>query len=72
MEKALRDVAQRDLQGRGTHKHNAPGTIETNSPEVQRLIAVSAHLIRQLREDQKREVRELMRMIGLGTVASHI
>ena len=72
VEEALRDVAHRHLQGRGTHKHNAPGTIETNSPEVQRLIAVSAPLIRQLREDQKREVRELVRMIGLGTVASHI
>ena len=72
VEGALRDVAHRHLQGRGTHKHNAPGTIETNSPEVQRLIAVSAPLIRQLREDQKREVRELVRMIGLGTVASHI
>jgi hypothetical protein len=72
VEKTLRYVAQRHLQGRGTHAHNPPGTIETYSPEVQRLIAVSAPLIRQLREDQKREVREPVRMIGLGTVASHI
>jgi hypothetical protein len=32
----------------------------------------STPLIREIREDQKREVRELVRMIGLGTVASHI
>jgi hypothetical protein len=28
--------------------------------------------LQQLRDDQKREVRELVRMIGLGTVSSHI
>jgi hypothetical protein len=72
VEEALRDVAHQHLQRRGTHKNNAPGKIETNSPEIQRLIAVSVPLIRQLREDQKREVRELVRMIGLGTVASYI
>ncbi len=72
VEEALRDVAHRHLQGRGIHKNKAPGAIETNSPEIQRLIVVSVPLIRVLREDQKREVRELMRMIGLGTVASNI
>jgi hypothetical protein len=71
VEEALRDVAQRHLR-HGTHRNKAPGKIETNSPEIKRLIAVSEPLIRQLREDQKREVRELVRMIGLGTVASNI
>jgi hypothetical protein len=29
-------------------------------------------LIRELREDQKRELRQLVRMIGLGSVALQI
>ena len=71
VESALRDVARRHLQGSGNQNGAAP-RIEVSSPEVQRLIGASVPLIKQLREDQKREVRELIRMIGLGTVASHI
>jgi hypothetical protein len=69
VESALREVARRHLR-RSTRgmKHR----IEVSSPEVQRLIEASVPLIRELREDQKREVRGLVRMIGLGTVASQI
>jgi hypothetical protein len=44
----------------------------SNSPEVQRLIETATPLILQLREDQKREVRQLVRIIGLQTIASQI
>ena len=47
--------------------------IDINSPEVQKLIwAAMPLLMRQLREDQKREVRKLVRVIGLEQVASQI
>lgn len=69
VEVALRDVARRHL-GRG--KKGVTPKIDVSSPEVQRLIEVAAPLVRQLREDQKREVRQLVRMIGLETVASRI
>ena len=71
VEEALRDVARRHLQDHVTHQNGAR-IMEVNSPEVKRLVEASAPLIRELREDQKRELRELVRMIGLGTVASHI
>jgi hypothetical protein len=69
VEAALRDVAQR--HGQGTQRNSAWVT-DVNSPEVQRLIQVSVLLIRELREEQKRELRQLVRMIGLGSVALHI
>jgi len=42
------------------------------SPEVQRLIETAMPLIQQLSNDQKREVRQLVRIIGLETVAAQI
>ena len=71
VEAALRAVVQRHLQRRGTDQNGA-WVMDVNSPDVQRLVHASAPLIRELREDQKRELRQLIRMIGLGTVASHI
>ncbi len=71
VEDALREVARRHFQGR-IPKHSESKRFETNSAEVQRLIAVSVPFIKNLREDQKRDLRELVRMIGLGTVASYI
>jgi hypothetical protein len=71
VEEALRDVARRHLQGHGRLQNSAPA-MDVKSPEVQRLVQVSVPLIRELREDQKRELRQLVRMIGLGTVALHI
>ena len=71
VEEALRDVVRRHLQVRGTPQNRVP-IVDVKSPDVQRLVQVSVPLIRELREDQKRELRQLVRMIGLGTVASHI
>jgi hypothetical protein len=72
VEEALREIAQRHLQHLGTNADRTGLKIYANSPEVQRLIEASVPLIQRLREDQKREVRALVRMIGLGTVASQI
>lgn len=68
VEAALREVARTHLRGRTGGTPN----IDVNSPEVQRLIWAAMPLIRQLREDQKREVRQLVRVIGLSQVAAHI
>jgi hypothetical protein len=71
VEAALRDVAKtqlRDLRRTASGKVN----IDTNSPEVQRLIWAAMPLLTQLREEQKREVRKLVRVIGLDQVASQI
>ena len=68
---ALRDIGRRYFQRRGQHQ-NAALKVDVNSPEVQRLIETATPLILQLREDQKREVRQLVRIIGLQTIASQI
>jgi hypothetical protein len=68
---ALRDVGRRYFQSRRQHQ-NAARKIDVNSPEVQRLIETAMPLIQQLSNDQKREVRQLVRIIGLETVASQI
>jgi hypothetical protein len=68
---ALRDIGRRYFQRRSQHQ-NAALKVDVNSPEVQRLIETATPLILQLREDQKREVRQLVRIIGLQTIASQI
>ena len=68
---ALRDIGRRYFQRRKPHQ-NAALKVDVNSPEVQRLIETATPLILQLREDQKREVRQLVRIIGLQTIASQI
>ena len=68
---ALRDVAGQYFH-RPRKRQNAASKIDVNSPQVQRLIEAALPFLQQLRDDQKRELRELVRMIGLGTVASHI
>lgn len=67
---ALRDVGRRYFPRR----HHYPKTekVDVNSPEVQRLIETATPLILHLSEDQKREVRQLVRIIGLETVATRI
>lgn len=47
-------------------------TIEADSAEVEQLKAAAMPLLAQLREEQKREVRALARIIGLEAVASQI
>src|SRR5262245_21307944 len=47
-------------------------SIDPNSSEVQRLKSAAIPLIMTMREDQKREVRALARLMGLEAVASQI
>jgi len=68
---ALRDIGRRYFQPRHRHQ-NVARKIDVNSAEVRRLIEAAMPLILQLSEDQKREVRQLVRIIGLETVASQI
>ena len=53
------------------HATGAP-PIDPDSAEVQQLKSAAMPLLFQLREDQKREVRTLARLIGLEKVASLI
>jgi len=46
--------------------------IDPDAEEVQQLKSAAMPLLFQLREDQKREVRQLARLIGLEKVASLI
>jgi hypothetical protein len=71
VEAALRDVVRTQLRGT---RHVVAGkvNIDTNSPEVQKLIWAAMPLLMRLREDQKSEVRKLARVIGLEQVASQI
>jgi hypothetical protein len=46
--------------------------IDPDAAEVQQLKTAAMPLLVQLREDQKREVRLLARLIGLEQVASQI
>jgi hypothetical protein len=73
VEAALRDIGK--SQFRDQHiKHVRAGKakIDVNAPEVQKLIWAAMPLLALLREDQKREVRKLARVIGLDSVASQI
>ena len=69
MAAALRDVGRRYFQRRHYQKAEK---VDVDSPEVQRLIETATPLISNLSADQKREVRQLVRIIGLETVASRI
>ena len=72
VEVTLRNVVRQ--HARKTRKDNPRGApqIDVNSPEVQELISAAVPLIMRLSEEQKREVRQLARIIGLETVASRI
>ena len=72
VENALRAVARKIHATRQTDP-NATGTpIDPEAEEVQQLKSAAMPLLYQLREDQKREVRALCRLIGLEKVASMI
>lgn len=64
---ALRDVGRRYFQNRSRAR-----TIPLNSNEVKLLIEAATPLIARLSEEQKREARQLMRIIGLQSLASEI
>lgn len=73
VETALRAVARKIHATREATPHatGAP-PIDPDSAEVQQLKSAAMPLLFQLREDQKREVRTLARLIGLEKVASLI
>lgn len=72
------EVTLRNVVRQHARKHPRPAPhgrvpqIDVNSPEVQQLISAAVPLIMRMSEAQKREVRQLARLIGLDTVASRI
>jgi hypothetical protein len=72
VENALRAVAHRIEANRRAHPHAGSMPIDPDSPEVQELKSAAMPLLFGLREDQKREVRSLARLIGLEKVAEMI
>ena len=73
VEAALRDVARTQLHG--LRRKIAQGghiAIDINTPEVQKLIWAAMPLLARLREDQKREVRKIARVMGFEQIASQI
>jgi hypothetical protein len=71
VESALRAVARR-LHATRQADPNGAVHIDPDSEEVQQLKSAAMPLLFQLREDQKREVRQLARLIGLEKVAAMI
>jgi hypothetical protein len=72
VETALRAVARKIHTTRQAAPHATSAPIDPDSAEVQQLKSAAMPLLFQLREDQKREVRTLARLIGLEKVASLI
>ena len=72
VENALRAVAHRIQANRRAHPHAGNMPIDPDSPEVRELKSAAMPLLFGLREDQKREVRSLARLIGLEKVAEMI
>ena len=72
VETALRAVARKIHASRQANPNAAGAPIDPEWTEVQQLKSVAMPLLFQLREDQKREVRSLAHIIGLGSVASLI
>jgi hypothetical protein len=72
VESALRGIARKLHASRQANPHAAMASIDPDSAEVQQLKSAALPLLFQLREDQKREVRALARLIGLEQVAAQI
>jgi hypothetical protein len=72
VESALRAIARKIHTTRQSNPHATGAPINPEWEEVQQLKSVAMPLLFQLREDQKREVRSLAHIIGLGAVASLI
>jgi hypothetical protein len=72
VESALRAVARKIHATRQTTPNTTGMPIDPDAEEVQQLKSAAMPLLFQLREDQKREVRALARLIGLEKVASMI
>ena len=73
VENALRAVARKIHVARQADPNGAASVpIDPEAAEVQQLKSAAMPLLFQLREDQKREVRQLARLIGLEKVAAMI
>ena len=73
IENALRAVSRKIQAARLSDPNNAAAIkIDPDAAEVQELKSAAMPLLFQLREDQKREVRSLARLIGLEKVAQAI
>lgn len=73
VESALRAVARKIHATRQADPNGAnAAVIDPEAEEVQQLKSAAMPLLFQLREDQKREVRSLARLIGLEKVAAAI
>ena len=72
VEKALRAIARKIHSTRQADPASGTPPIDPDAEEVQQLKSAAMPLLFQLREDQKREVRSLARIIGLEKVASMI
>ena len=72
VEDALRAVARKIHATRQVDPNAAGAPIDPDAEEVQQLKSAAMPLLFQLREDQKREVRQLARLIGLEKVAAQI
>ena len=72
VENALRAVARKIHATRQADPNATGAPIDPEADEVQQLKSAAMPLLFQLREDQKREVRTLARIIGLEKVASQI
>ena len=72
VETALRAIARKIHATRQANPAATGAPIDPEWTEVQQLKSVAMPLLFQLREDQKREVRSLAHIIGLGSVASLI
>jgi hypothetical protein len=72
VESALRAVAQKIHATRQADPKATGAPIDPDAAEVQQLKSAAMPLLFQLREDQKREVRTLARLIGLEKVAAQI
>ena len=72
VESALRAVARKIHALRQANPNATGAPIDPEDEHVQQLKSAAMPLLMQLREDQKREVRALARLIGLEAVASRI
>jgi hypothetical protein len=72
VENALRAVARKIHTARQADPAGTIAPIDPEAEEVQQLKSAAMPLLFQLREDQKREVRTLARLIGLEKVAAAI
>lgn len=72
VENALRAIARKIYTTRKSDPNASGVPIDPDAEEVRQLKSAAMPLLFQLREDQKREVRTLARIIGLEKVASMI